>query len=74
MPALLTLPQVAQRLGVPAHRVDYVVESRAIEPAGRLGRYRVYGEAEVERIKAALAEADANARPVKAVYKPTLAS
>ncbi len=67
MPKLLTISQVAKRLGVASHRVDYLVSSRAIKEAGRVGNYRVYGEQEVELIKAALADSDSRLTPLRAV-------
>ena len=48
---LPTVGEIASRLGVPIHRVEYVVRSRDIEPAGRAGNARVFSEAAVDRIR-----------------------
>lgn len=55
---LLTIGEVAERQHVPVHRVEYVVATRKIMPASRAGKYRLFGEAEVEAIAAALRECE----------------
>ena len=49
-PTLPTTGEIARRLNVPTHRVNYVVESRGIEPAGWAGHAKVFSEADVQRI------------------------
>lgn len=53
-PALPTVGEIAQRLGVPVHRVVYVIESRGIEPAGWAGNSRVFDEPAVNRVASEL--------------------
>lgn len=53
---LRTLGRAAAELGEPLHRVRYAVDTRKIEPAGRVGVYRVFDDAGVEKIRQALAE------------------
>lgn len=62
---LLTISEVAGRLGVPAHRIEYVVGSRSIAPTRRAGKYRLWDEQAVERIAAALRECDVRTNPVR---------
>ena len=41
-----TVGEIARRLGVPVHRVQYVVRSRGISPACRAGNAHVFSEAD----------------------------
>jgi DNA-binding transcriptional MerR regulator len=50
VPPLLTVGVIAERLGVPVHRITYVIESRSIRPAGRAGNAKVFTEADVQHI------------------------
>ena len=54
VPPLLTVGVIADRLGVPVHRVVYVVESRHISPAGRAGNANVFSEADAAHIESEL--------------------
>ena len=47
-PIVPTVGSIADRLGVPVHRIRYVVESRGIEPTGRAGNARVFTDADLE--------------------------
>jgi hypothetical protein len=49
-----TVGEIARRLGQPVHRVEYVLRSRQIRPAGRPGNCRVFAEEDVARIAAEL--------------------
>lgn len=51
---LLTIGQIAQRLGQPLHRVRYVVETRGIEPAQRIAHCRAFTIEAEQRIAAEL--------------------
>jgi len=57
MPAaakLHTIGEIAKLEGVPVHRVAYAVEAYGIKPTQRAGIIRLYDEAGVEAIRAAL--------------------
>lgn len=54
IPQLLTVGQIAKRIGVDTHRVAYVIRSRTIRPCGRAGIFRVFDEAAVRRIASEL--------------------
>ena len=54
-PALPTVGEIAQRLGVSVHRVTYVIDSRRIQPVGWAGNAKVFSEADVQRIASELA-------------------
>jgi hypothetical protein len=58
MPTLLTLGDIAKRIGEPIHRVRYAIESRKIEPAGRAGQLRMFLESDVELIQSVLRRID----------------
>ena len=58
--SLPTVGTIAERLGQPIHRVEYVIKSREIEPCGRAGNARVFTEADVERIASELSRIDAD--------------
>jgi DNA-binding transcriptional MerR regulator len=62
-----TVGEIARRLGVPVHRVEYVVRSRNIRPGGRAGNCRVFTEEDVVRITAELRQIDARRRTGGAV-------
>lgn len=58
-PPVPTVGEIARRLGVPVHRVEYVLRARRIEPAGRAGNAYVYSDADVDRIASELRRMDA---------------
>lgn len=45
-----TIGEIARRLGVPSHRVEYVIRARDIQPCGWAGNARVFTEETVEQI------------------------
>jgi hypothetical protein len=49
---LLTVGELARRLGEPLHRIEYVINSRNIEPVGWPGNARVFREADLDWIAA----------------------
>jgi hypothetical protein len=53
-----TLPDIARRLDAKLHRVRYVVQEYRIEPAERIGIIRLWGDAQVDAIRAALRRTD----------------
>lgn len=50
----LTTGQIAKRYGVPRYQIEYILESRGIEPVGRIGIVRLFGRDAQARIKDAL--------------------
>ena len=58
MPEILshlpTVGVIAHELGVPLHRVEYIIRARGIAPVGRAGNARVFSDADVQRIAAEL--------------------
>jgi len=48
---LLSIGDIAQRLGIPNHRVEYIIKTRRIDPVGRVGHMRAFPENAVARIK-----------------------
>lgn len=52
--SVFSVGEVARRLGVALHQVDYVLKSRGIEPTAIAGGRRLYGEDEVGMIADAL--------------------
>jgi DNA-binding transcriptional MerR regulator len=51
---LPTVGEIARRLGVEVHRVEYVIRTRRVTPAGRAGNALVYTDQDVERIASEL--------------------
>ena len=49
-PNVPTVGEIARRLGVPVHRVEYVVRARGIRPSGWAGNARIFTDADVDRI------------------------
>jgi len=56
---LLTLGQVAARLGVPSYRILYIVQTRGIKETARAGPWRLWSEEQVTIIRGILAGIDA---------------
>jgi hypothetical protein len=50
LPTAPTVGEIARRLNVPLHRVEYVIRSRGISPTTRAGNIRVFSESDVRRI------------------------
>lgn len=55
-PKVATVGEVAARLGVPLHRVDYAVRSRGIAPTVTAGGRRLYGDDAIEVITRVIAQ------------------
>lgn len=56
---VLTIGEIARRVGVELHRVDYIVRSRQIEPLARAGNSRIFSVGAAERIAWELRRIDA---------------
>ena len=54
-----TVGEIARRLGVAVHRVEYVISARGIRPHGRAGNARVFTESDVRRIASELRRIEA---------------
>lgn len=48
---LWTVARIAEYLGVPRHRVEYVIDSRRITPIGTAGIARVFDETDRDLIE-----------------------
>jgi hypothetical protein len=59
LPNLDTTGRIAGRLGVPLHRVSYIIRSRRIKPAALAGRLRLYDREAVAMIRHELNAIDA---------------
>jgi len=59
VPVALTVGEIARRLGVPIHRVEYMIRSRNLAPVSRAGNCRVFAEADVTFIGAQIRRIDA---------------
>ena len=55
---LLTVGEIAARLGQPIHRVQYAIKSREIQPAAMAGRLRIFDTNAMHLICDAIDEAD----------------
>jgi len=58
-PALDTTGRIAGKLGVPLHRVTYIIKSRRLKPAALAGRLRLYDRDSVAVIRHELNAIDA---------------
>jgi len=50
----LTTGVMAERLGVPLHKIEYLISSRRIQPVTRAGNLRVFDEGAVDRLRSEL--------------------
>ena len=53
-PSMATIGEIARRLSVPIHRVEYVIRARRIRPCGWAGNARVFPDHAVEVIASEL--------------------
>jgi len=58
-PKLDTVGRIAEKLGVPLHRVSYLITSRGIQPAAYAGRLRLFDREAVAIIRHELNAMDA---------------
>lgn len=58
-PNVPTVGEIARRLGVPVHKIEYVIRARGITPCGRAGNLRVFSEADVAYIASLLRRIEA---------------
>ena len=56
---LLTVGEIARRLGKPIHRVEYVIGARNVCPCGRAGNSRIFTDADLRFIAAEIRRIDA---------------
>lgn len=49
-PSIPTIGEIARRLGVPSHRVEYLIRARGIRPCSWAGNARVFSDEDVDRI------------------------
>lgn len=59
-PLLLTVGEIARRLGTKVHRVEYVIKSRKVQPIGWAGHARVFSKASFTHIESELRRMDAD--------------
>lgn len=55
-PTEFTTGQIAERFGSPRYRIEYIINSRRIEPVRRLGITRLFDHTAITQIEAALRE------------------
>ena len=58
VPAAPTVGEIARRLGVPVHRIEYVIRSRDVRPVSRAGNARVFTDADITYIRSELRRID----------------
>jgi len=69
-----TVGEIARRLGESLHRIEYVIRSRNIRPAGRAGHVRIFDETDVAHIADELRQIDARQELVPAPGEPHTAA
>lgn len=60
--SLLTVGEIARRLGTKVHRVEYVIKSRKVQPIGWAGHARVFSSASYTHIENELRRMEADRR------------
>lgn len=60
VPSSPTVGEIARRLAVPIHRVEYVIRSRNLKPASRAGNLRVFSEADIAFVAGEIVRIDAD--------------
>ena len=59
-PSMPTIGEIARRLAVSTHRVEYLIRARGIAPCGRAGNARVFDEKAINVIRAEVNRIDAS--------------
>ncbi len=62
---LWTVARIAERIRVPRHRVEYVIDTRGLRPAGRAGSARVFDASDVDLIESIVARMDEDREGVR---------
>jgi DNA-binding transcriptional MerR regulator len=57
-----TVGEIARRLRVPVHAIEYIIRTRGIEPVSRAGNARVFTEADISHIASELKRIEADRR------------
>jgi len=65
-PRLLTVGEIARRIGSPIHRVEYVIGTRNIRPGWLAGNSRVFTDVDLRFIAAEILRIDAEREAVTA--------
>lgn len=60
---LITIGSIAERLGVPVHRVRHVLVTRRIPPTAIAGGRHVFDGAVVDRVRAEIARIERDRQP-----------
>ncbi len=60
VPTAPTVGEIARRLNVPLHRVEYVIRSRGILPAAKAGNARLFTDEDVSVIRSELDRIDSS--------------
>lgn len=56
-----TVGEMATEIGQPLHRILYIIKSRGVEPAARVGRVRAFNREQVRAIDQEIARIDRRA-------------
>jgi len=68
-PIELTVGEIARRVGVPIHRIEYMIRARGIRPARIAGNARVFTDEDMTLISDSLAEVARQRRPAATIRK-----
>lgn len=60
---LHTVAEISRQLGVPPHRIEYVIRSRRIRPVRRAGNARLFDDAAIDEVRGCLSVIDARREP-----------
>jgi hypothetical protein len=60
--SLLTVGEIARRLEIQVHRVEYIIKSRKVQPIGWAGHARVFSSASYMHIESELRRMEADRR------------
>jgi len=51
---MVSIGEIANKLGVPIHRVRYIIDKRGIRPTGRIANVRTFAESDIQFIESEL--------------------
>ena len=57
---VLTVGEIAARLGQPIHRIEYVIDSRGLRPTAWAGHARIFSESDLQFIEGVIRKMDAD--------------
>lgn len=60
-----TVSEIAKKLSIPRHRVEYAIRAKGVEPVNHVGLIRLFGDDATLKVADFLVNKDRRGRPVR---------